>query len=78
VERLKGARVRATDLRGGAALVLAALAAQGETTLEEIAHIDRGYEQFEGKLHSLGAQIKRVAPFAFAAAHTSEEVPPTP
>ena len=78
VERLKGARVRATDLRGGAALVLAGLAAHGETTLEEIAHIDRGYEQLEGKLQSLGARIKRVASFAFAAAHTSEEVPPTP
>ncbi|MFN3690463.1 MAG: UDP-N-acetylglucosamine 1-carboxyvinyltransferase, partial [Fimbriimonadales bacterium] len=58
VESLKGARVRATDLRGGAALVVAALAAQGETTIDEIEHIDRGYEQLELKLRALGAQIE--------------------
>lgn len=78
VEQLKGARVRATDLRGGAALVLAALAAHGETTVEEIIHIDRGYEQLEGKLQLLGAHIKRMTPYAYAAAHTNEEVPQTP
>jgi UDP-N-acetylglucosamine 1-carboxyvinyltransferase len=77
VEKLKGARVRATDLRGGAALVVAALAAQGETTVEEIEHIDRGYEQFEQKLQSLGAQIERVKPYALAAP-LIEEVQQTP
>jgi UDP-N-acetylglucosamine 1-carboxyvinyltransferase len=78
VERLKGARVRATDLRGGAALVLAGLAAHGETTIEEIIHIDRGYEQFEGKLQALGAHIQRVAPYTYAATHANEEVQQTP
>ncbi len=72
VEKLKGARVRATDLRGGAALVIAALAAQGETTVEEIEHIDRGYEQLEQKLRSLGAQIERVKPYALATPLTEE------
>ncbi|MFN7017621.1 MAG: hypothetical protein ACK4P5_10780, partial [Fimbriimonadales bacterium] len=72
VEKLKGARVRATDLRGGAALVVAALAAQGETTVEEIEHIDRGYEQLEQKLRLLGAQIERVKPYALAAPLTEE------
>lgn len=67
VERLKGARVRATDLRGGAALVVAALAAHGETIVDEIEHIDRGYEQLETKLQSLGAQIQRVQPYAVVA-----------
>lgn len=77
VDRLKGARVRATDLRGGAALVVAALAAQGETTVEEIEHIDRGYERLEQKLQSLGAQIERVKPYALAAP-LIEEVQQTP
>ncbi len=72
VEKLKGARVRATDLRGGAALVVAALAAQGETSIEEIEHIDRGYEQLEQKLGSLGAQIERVQPYALAAPRIEE------
>ena len=57
---LSGAPVMASDLRAGAALVLAALAAEGETTLRRIYHIDRGYENFEGKLRSLGAVIKRL------------------
>lgn len=77
VEKLKGARVRATDLRGGASLVVAALAAQGETTVDEIEHIDRGYEQLEQKLQSLGAQIERVKPYALAAP-LIEEVQQTP
>lgn len=78
VERLKGARVRATDLRGGAALVLAALAAHGETTIDEIGHIDRGYENLTGKLQAVGAQITRVAPYTHAATHASEEVSQAP
>ncbi|MFH0938180.1 MAG: UDP-N-acetylglucosamine 1-carboxyvinyltransferase [Planctomycetota bacterium] len=58
-EPLQGAPVMASDLRAGAALVLAALAARGETHVHRIYHIDRGYENFEGKLNSLGAAIRR-------------------
>lgn len=61
VERLSGAPVRSTDLRGGAALVLAGLAAHGETIVGEIEHIDRGYEGYVEKLSSLGARIERRA-----------------
>jgi UDP-N-acetylglucosamine 1-carboxyvinyltransferase len=57
---LKGARVQASDLRASASLVLAGLAAQGETTIERVYHIDRGYEKIEEKLRSLGAEIERV------------------
>lgn len=56
--RLYGAKVRATDLRAGAALVLAGLAAEGETEIEEASHIFRGYEKIEDKLKSLGAKIR--------------------
>ncbi|HHW46559.1 MAG TPA: UDP-N-acetylglucosamine 1-carboxyvinyltransferase [Clostridiales bacterium] len=59
VKSLSGASVVATDLRGGAALVVAGLAAQGTTTIDEIRHIDRGYENIELSLSSLGAKIKR-------------------
>lgn len=59
VERLYGADVRATDLRAGAALVIAGLVAQGTTTIGDIHHIDRGYEGLEEKLRGLGADIKR-------------------
>ncbi len=57
---LHGARVRSTDLRGGAALVVAALAARGESRVEDIHHIDRGYEHLAEKLIRLGATIRRV------------------
>lgn len=60
VEKLHGAPVMATDLRASASLVLAGLAAQGETTIDRIYHIDRGYERIEEKLMQLGAQIHRV------------------
>lgn len=60
VEKLSAAPVMATDLRASFSLVLAALAAQGETLIDRIYHIDRGYEEVEAKLQSLGAQIKRV------------------
>ncbi len=60
VERLKGANVEASDLRAGAALVLAGLAAEGETNIRNIHFIDRGYESLEQTLRSLGAQIERV------------------
>ena len=60
VRELSGAPVRSTDLRGGAALVLAALVADGETVVTDIHHIDRGYERFCEKLSALGADIGRV------------------
>ncbi|MFC3852586.1 UDP-N-acetylglucosamine 1-carboxyvinyltransferase [Salinispirillum marinum] len=61
VERLHAAPVMATDLRASASLVLAALVADGETLVDRIYHIDRGYECIEEKLQQLGASIKRVA-----------------
>ena len=60
VEKLSAAPVMATDLRASAGLVLAGLAAQGETLVDRIYHIDRGYERIEEKLHKLGAAIRRV------------------
>ena len=60
VERLHCAPVEATDLRGGAALCVAALAAEGETRVSRISHIDRGYEDIAGDLRALGADIERV------------------
>jgi UDP-N-acetylglucosamine 1-carboxyvinyltransferase len=59
VRRLYGARVCSTDLRGGAALAVLALAAEGETALSGLEHIDRGYEKFEDTLSALGADCKR-------------------
>ncbi len=61
VEKLTGAPVMATDLRASASLILAGLAAEGETTVERIYHVDRGYERIEEKLSILGADIKRVS-----------------
>jgi UDP-N-acetylglucosamine 1-carboxyvinyltransferase len=61
VERLSGAPVRAPDIRAGAALALAGLAAEGETLVADAQHIDRGYEDFVGKLQAVGADIERVA-----------------
>ncbi|MDD2511565.1 MAG: UDP-N-acetylglucosamine 1-carboxyvinyltransferase [Syntrophomonas sp.] len=58
VKTLFGARVKATDLRAGAGLILGALAARGETTIENAIHIFRGYENIEEKLSQLGAQVK--------------------
>ena len=60
VERLDAATVMATDLRASACLVIAALAAQGESVIERIYHLDRGYEHIEAKLSALGAQIERL------------------
>ncbi|MGH9205244.1 MAG: UDP-N-acetylglucosamine 1-carboxyvinyltransferase, partial [Acidimicrobiales bacterium] len=59
VPRLSGARVKASDVRAGAALVLAGLAADGETVVDDAFHVDRGYEGFAGKLASLGADVSR-------------------
>ena len=60
VEKLHGAKVTAGDLRGGAALVVAALKAEGRSDVIDLSHIDRGYADFEYKLKKLGAKIKRV------------------
>ena len=60
VERLEGATVMATDLRASASLVIAGLVARGETLIDRIYHLDRGYERIEEKLAKLGAQVRRV------------------
>lgn len=62
VKKLKGAVVKATDLRAGAALVIAGLVAEGTTTIENVKHIERGYEDIVEKLRKLGANIKVVNP----------------
>jgi UDP-N-acetylglucosamine 1-carboxyvinyltransferase len=59
--RLTGAEVKATDLRAGAALILAGLAAEGKTELREIYHVERGYEDIDKKLQAVGARIKKVS-----------------
>lgn len=59
VERLSSAPVRALDIRAGAAMVIAALAADGTTVVEDMYHVDRGYEEFESKLTALGAEVRR-------------------
>ena len=60
VNQLQSAQVMATDLRASAALVLAALAANGETEIDRIYHIDRGYENIDKKLSLIGAQVERI------------------
>jgi UDP-N-acetylglucosamine 1-carboxyvinyltransferase len=60
VDHLDGATVMATDLRASASLVIAGLVAQGETVIERIYHLDRGYERIEEKLGQLGARVKRI------------------
>ncbi|HEY2561539.1 MAG TPA: UDP-N-acetylglucosamine 1-carboxyvinyltransferase [Caldimonas sp.] len=61
VERLSGATVMATDLRASAGLVIGALVADGETTIDRIYHLDRGYDRMEAKLRALGADVERVS-----------------
>jgi UDP-N-acetylglucosamine 1-carboxyvinyltransferase len=58
--KLKGAQVMATDLRASASLIIAGLVAEGETIVDRIYHLDRGYEAIEAKLGGLGANIKRI------------------
>jgi UDP-N-acetylglucosamine 1-carboxyvinyltransferase len=58
--RLTGARVIASDLRASASLVLAGLIANGETVIDRVYHIDRGYERIEAKLRAVGAEIERI------------------
>jgi UDP-N-acetylglucosamine 1-carboxyvinyltransferase len=61
VERLKGAQVMATDLRASVSLVIAGLAAEGETFINRVYHLDRGFERIEDKLGACGATIERIA-----------------
>ena len=60
VEKLSGATVMATDLRASASLVIAGLVADGQTVVDRIYHLDRGYDQMEAKLRGIGADIERV------------------
>ena len=60
VDKLRGAPVKATDLRASVSLVLAGLVAKGNTVIDKIHHIDRGYENIIGKLTACGALIKRI------------------
>jgi UDP-N-acetylglucosamine 1-carboxyvinyltransferase len=60
VDKLVGAPVMATDLRASMSLIIAGLAAEGETTVSRIYHLDRGYERLEEKLAAVGADIERV------------------
>lgn len=59
-EQLTGAQVIASDLRGSASLVLAAMAARGESIIDRVYHMDRGYERVEEKLAAVGANIQRI------------------
>jgi UDP-N-acetylglucosamine 1-carboxyvinyltransferase len=59
--QLSGAKIQASDLRASASLVLAGLAAEGETLIDRVYHIDRGYERIEEKLTRVGAKITRVS-----------------
>ncbi|HEY8578539.1 MAG TPA: UDP-N-acetylglucosamine 1-carboxyvinyltransferase, partial [Beijerinckiaceae bacterium] len=61
VRTLKGAPVMATDLRASVSLVIAGLAAEGDTTVHRVYHLDRGFERLEQKLVACGARIERVA-----------------
>jgi UDP-N-acetylglucosamine 1-carboxyvinyltransferase len=72
--RLMGARVQASDLRASACLVLAGLVAEGETTVERVYHIDRGYEKIESKLRAVGAEIERVRDSVTAQLPSPDEV----
>ena len=60
VDKLQGATVMATDLRASASLVIAGLVAEGETIVDRIYHLDRGYDQMEAKLRGIGADIERI------------------
>ena len=61
VEKLRGAPVMATDLRASVSLILAGMAAEGETVVSRVYHLDRGYERIEEKLGGVGAHIERVS-----------------
>ena len=78
VPLLSGAPVVATDLRASAALVLAALAAEGKTTIQGLHHLDRGYDNLEGKLRQLGAKLQRVQEEAVEETPTAQSQISTP
>jgi UDP-N-acetylglucosamine 1-carboxyvinyltransferase len=61
VKKLKGARVMATDLRASVSLILAGLAAEGETKVSRVYHLDRGYEKLVRKLSAVGAKVERIS-----------------
>jgi len=61
VDRLKGAQVMATDLRASVSLVIAGLAAEGETVVNRVYHLDRGFERLEEKLTRCGAEVERLS-----------------
>ena len=71
IERLSGAPVRALDIRAGAAMIVAALCAEGVTAISDVHHVDRGYERVEDKLTSLGAEVRREGD-AMALPHPAE------
>lgn len=71
--KLIGARVQASDLRASASLVLAGLVAEGETTIDRVYHIDRGYEKIETKLKAVGADIERVRDSVTSPLGTSQD-----
>ncbi|CAM2149988.1 UDP-N-acetylglucosamine 1-carboxyvinyltransferase [Pararobbsia alpina] len=73
VERLSGAKVMATDLRASASLVIAGLVASGETLVDRIYHLDRGYDQMEAKLCAVGADVRRIDGRGASAEHADEE-----
>ena len=60
ISHFSGAPVKATDLRAGAAMIIAGLAATGTTEIEDVRYVERGYENIEGKLRALGADIKKI------------------
>jgi UDP-N-acetylglucosamine 1-carboxyvinyltransferase len=60
VQKLSGAKVMATDLRASASLVIAAMCADGETLIDRIYHLDRGYDRMESKLTAVGANVRRI------------------
>lgn len=76
VDKLHGAAVQAHDLRGGAALVIAALGAEGTSEIHHMEHVDRGYEQLESKLQLLGAQVVRTTSSAATEGSTPDHVSP--
>jgi UDP-N-acetylglucosamine 1-carboxyvinyltransferase len=61
IDKLRGAPVMATDLRASVSLVIAGLAAEGETMVNRVYHLDRGFERLEGKLSACGASIERIS-----------------
>ena len=60
VDRLRGAEVMATDLRASVSLVIAGLAAEGQTVVNRVYHLDRGFERLEEKLNACGAKVRRI------------------